>query len=124
MKEVMIVDDDEDIIKCQLRIVKGLGHKSLVARSGKEFLACVEKPGKAKPGLVLLDVMMARPDTKEILERVRKLGRGMKIVLVTVVRFSEEEVSLLKQRYGVVDYVNKPYDVEEMEAVITKHLEE
>ena len=48
----------------------------------------------------------------------------MKIVLVTVVRFSEEEVSLLKQRYGVVDYVNKPYDVEEMEAVITKHLEE
>ena len=119
-KTVMIVDDDEDIVQCQQVIVRALGHRPLVARGGKEFL---DNLVSAKPDLVLLDVMMAGLDTKDILERVRKLGRrDMKIVLVTVVRFSEEEIQLLKKRYGIVDYVKKPFDVEDIETVITKHL--
>lgn len=121
MKTVMIVDDDEDIVQCQQVIVRALGHSPLVARGGKEFLDCLSS---AKPDLVLLDVMMAGLDTKEILERARKLaGKDMKIVLVTVVRFSEEEIRLLKQRYGIVDYVKKPFDIEDIEAVITRQLQ-
>ncbi len=120
-KTVMIVDDDEDIVQCQQVIVRALGHRPLVARGGKEFL---DNLVSAKPDLVLLDVMMAGLDTKDILERVRKLGRrDMKIVLVTVVRFSEEEIRLLKQKYGIVDYIKKPFDIEDIEAVITKQLQ-
>ena len=118
-KTVMIVDDDEDIVQCQQVIVRALGHRPLVARGGKEFL---DNLVSAKPDLVLLDVMMAGLDTKDILERVRKLGRrDMKIVLVTVVRFSDEEIGLLKQKYGIVDYVRKPFDVEDIRTVI-EHL--
>ena len=120
MKKVMIVDDDEDIVRCQQVIVKALGHKPLVARDGKEFLDSLKS---ARPDLVLLDVMMAGPDTKEILERSRRLCTwDMKIILVTVVKFSDEEIGLLKQKYGIVDYVRKPFDVEDIRTVIKKHL--
>ena len=84
-------------------------HVTETAFNGEEFLNKVEK---TKPDIVLLDVMMPGLKTKEILAKLKEKGLGnLKIILVTVVRFSEEERKVLTSEYNIRDYVTKPFDV-------------
>lgn len=120
MKKIMIVDDHQDIIEVLKKIVTKLGYDSNQAIDGKQFLTKVEK---YKPDLVLLDVMMPGLTTKDILKKLKekKLSK-LKIILITVVRFSDEEKNTLIRNSNIVDYVTKPFNVKELMGIIKKHI--
>lgn len=112
MGKIMIVDDNRDIADTLRTIMEIEKHEIDVAYDGEEFLDRVEK---VKPDLVLLDVMMPGLKTKEILAKLKeKRLENIKIILVTVVRFSEEERKLLIDEFKIRDYVTKPFDVPEL----------
>jgi DNA-binding response OmpR family regulator len=110
-KKIMIVDDNPDIVETLKTIMEAEGQKTDTAYNGKEFLA---KTKKAKPDLVLLDVMMPGLTTKEIIEKLKAMKLKLKILLVTVVRFSDEEKDILMKSYNIVDYITKPFDVADL----------
>jgi CheY-like chemotaxis protein len=120
MAKIIIVDDNKDIVDTLNSIMKRMGYKTELAYDGKEFLDKVEK---VKPDLVLLDVMMPGPTTKEILEKLKKMGlSNLKVILVTVVRFSNDERDLLMKEYKVVDYITKPFSVPDLMDRVKKQL--
>jgi CheY-like chemotaxis protein len=53
---ILVVDDDPDIVATSRIILEGNGYEVLTASNGKEAL---ERLSRAKPDLMLLDVMMA-----------------------------------------------------------------
>lgn|SRR5574341_128933 len=120
MGKIMIVDDNRDIAETLKTIMKIEKHETEIAYNGEEFLNKVET---VKPDLVLLDVMMPGLKTKEILTKLKeKRLENLKIMLVTVVRFSEEEKKFLMEQFKIRDYVTKPFDVPELVNRVRKTL--
>jgi DNA-binding response OmpR family regulator len=115
----MVVDDDQDLREMIRLIVKKQGFDVAMAENGEDFL---KKIDRFHPDLVTLDVMMPGLTTQEILEKLQKKKNHPKIVLLTVVRYSEEEKERLFHTDCIVDYLTKPFDVGEFIHTIQKHL--
>jgi DNA-binding response OmpR family regulator len=108
MKKVMLVDDHQEIVDTLKIIMQKEGYATEEANNGEQFLAKVKD---AKPDLVLLDVMMPGLTTKQILDKLKSMKLKLKVMLVTVVRFADDEKDALVKKYGIVDYVTKPFDL-------------
>lgn len=120
MGKIMIVDDNRDIAETLKTIMEIEKHETELASNGEEFLSKVEN---INPDLVLLDVMMPGLKTKDILAKLKekRLDR-LRIMLVTVVRFSEEERKFLMDEFKIRDYVTKPFDIPELVNRVRKAL--
>jgi DNA-binding response OmpR family regulator len=112
MSKIMIVDDNIDIVETLKTIMEMEGHVAEIAYNGEEFL---KKVGTVKPDLVLLDVMMPGMKTKEILAKLKeKKINDLRIMLISVIRFSQEEKTIMLENYKIKDYVTKPFDVPDL----------
>ncbi len=121
MSKVMIVDDNKDIAETLKTIMEIEKHETEIAYNGEEFLSKVKK---VKPDLVLLDVMMPGLKTKEILTRLKEKGLDdLRIILVTVVRFSDEERKFLVEQFKIRDYITKPFDMPDLVNRVRKALQ-
>jgi two-component system response regulator VicR len=119
--KIMIVDDNKDIVDTLKTIVEKEGHITCLAYNGEEFL---KKVDEFKPDLVLLDVMMPGLTTEQIMEKLGEKGYyDLKVILVTVVRFSEEEKKMLYTVLHITDYIAKPFDVSEIVSKVKEHLQ-
>jgi len=118
MKKVMVVDDNKDVVDILKIIMEKSGYCTEISYSGEEFLSKVDK---FNPDIVLLDIMMPGMTTKEILTELESRGTdSLKIILVTVIRFSEEEIDILLNEPLIVDYVTKPFDASELVKRVNK----
>ncbi len=118
--KIMIVDDHPDIVETIKMVMESEGYKTATGYNGQELL---DRVNEEDPNLVLLDVMMPGLTTKQLLERLKEKGKGdLKIILVTVVRFSDEEKKSLMDQFNIVDYVTKPFDVPDLVARVKKQL--
>jgi two-component system response regulator VicR len=121
MSKIMIVDDNHDIAETLKTIMEIEKHETEIAYNGEELLDKVED---VKPDLVLLDVMMPGLKTKEILIKLKEKGLdNLKIMLVTVVRFSDEERKFLVEQFKIKDYVTKPFDMPDLVNRVRKALQ-
>jgi len=116
----MVVDDEQDLREMIHLIMQKEGFEAEMAEDGKDFL---EKIEKFHPDLVTLDVMMPGLTTNLILEKLHKKKINSKIVLLTVVRFTEKEKQHLFENGFVVDYLTKPFEVKELIRTVHKHLD-
>lgn len=120
MARIMIVDDEPDLVATLKELVRKAGHEAVTAGNGQEFL---DRVGKARPDLVLLDIMMPGLSTREILDglREKRLPR-LKVILLTVVRMGEDESRELLKSPPIVDYITKPFDITALMKRIKKQL--
>ena len=119
MAKVMVVDDETDLRNLVKLIMEKEGFEVETAENGADFLS---KLDKFKPDLVLLDVMMPGLTTREILERLKEKNTQPKIVLLTVVRYSDEEKEQLFKMGNIVDYITKPFDVQKLVSAVSQHI--
>ena len=120
MKKIMVVDDEQDLREMIDLMMKKEGYETEVAYDGTNFL---EKIDGFQPDLVTLDVMMPGLTTREILEKLKEKESKPKIILLTVVRFSEEEKQKLLSMGNVVDYITKPFDFQDLINAVKKYIE-
>jgi DNA-binding response OmpR family regulator len=118
MAKIMIVDDEPDLREMLNLLILKEGFKTLTAENGDDFLSKIDE---FQPDLVTLDVMMPGLTTKEILDKLKAKKTKPKIILLTVVRYSDEEKQKLYQM-GIVDYVTKPFELDDLMNRIDKHL--
>ena len=119
MTKIMIVDDETDLREMLNIMIRKEGFKTLTAEDGDDFLSKIDD---FQPDLVTLDIMMPGLTTKEILDKLEEKKTKPKIILLTVVRYSEEEKQKLYQK-GIVDYVTKPFELDDLTFRIHKHLD-
>jgi CheY-like chemotaxis protein len=117
---VMVVDDEESL----LELVKGMLEAEeidvVTVASGQE---CLEKLKTIRPDLILMDMMMPGMSGRETTQKIRSdpKTRDLKIIFLTVARFSESGMKNLKE-LKVVDYITKPFENEDLLARIKKTL--
>jgi len=119
-KKIMVVDDEETLVELVSAVMEEGGFEVIVAHDGKE---CLEKLKKAKPDLILLDMMMPGMSGREVCERIRKdpKTKDLKVIFLTVAKFSETGKDVL-QKMKVADYITKPFDNDDLVRRVKKHV--
>jgi two-component system alkaline phosphatase synthesis response regulator PhoP len=119
-KTIMIVDDELHMVELEKAILEAEGFKTITAPNGDEALKILQK---AKPDLVILDMMMPGMSGREVCEKIRKnpKTKDLKVIFVTVARFSEIGKDSLKDM-KVLDYVTKPFSNDDLVFRVKKAL--
>jgi DNA-binding response OmpR family regulator len=115
----MIIDDEIDLREMLNLMVQKKGYETAIAEDGAEFLSKIDE---FQPDLITLDVMMPGLTTREILDKLKEKKTKPKIILLTVIRYSDEEKQKL-YKMGIVDYITKPFDLDDLMNKIHKHLD-
>jgi DNA-binding response OmpR family regulator len=118
MTKIMVVDDEQDLREMIQIMLRKEGFQTNTAKNGTDLL---NKIDDFQPDLVTLDVMMPGLTTREILDKLKEKKTKPKIILLTVVRYSEEEKQKLHQM-GIVDYVTKPFELDNLIDTIHNHI--
>ena len=119
MTKIMIVDDEQDLREMINIMMQKEGFETETAEDGSDFL---EKIDVIQPDLVTLDVMMPGLTTKEILEKLKEKKSNPRIIMLTVVRYSDEEKSKIFGMGNVIDYITKPFEMDDLINTINKHV--
>ena len=102
---VLVVDDDEKLVKALARMLKSLGFSVLTALSGKEALAVIE--GCSTPIDVLLtDVVMPGMGGKELVDRLASDGAHPGVIYMSGY---DDQVKLASVLTGGAPLLHKPF---------------
>lgn len=112
MNPILIVDDNEQILKILTQYIESEGWPYLTARSGEEALALFDA---AAPSLMLLDIMLPGIDGLEVCRRIR-LVSNLPILMITA--RDEDADRILGLDIGADDYIVKPFSPGEVMARI------
>jgi putative two-component system response regulator len=118
-EKVLLVDDNTANLQLLHETLDGLGYKLLVAKNGKTALAIA---GKAKPTLILLDIMMPDMDGYEVCRRLKSDGSTAQIPVIFITALADEEDEAKGLGMGAVDYITKPINPELVRARVRNHL--
>ena len=114
---IMIVDDSKDTVDMVKRLLESEGYKTIVALNGTEALKILKNRKESeRPDLVLLDMFMPEMSGREVCDRIRDDQdiniRNVKIAFFTVAAFQDYGRQML-QKLNVLDYIVKPFDVDD-----------
>lgn len=117
---LLIVDDHPKNIQVVGKILSNKGYRSIIAQSGMEALKAAQQ---GLPDLILLDVMMPEMDGYETCRQLKALPQTKDIPIIFLTAKTEIEDIVQGFEVGAVDYVNKPFNSQELLARIRTHLE-
>ncbi len=107
--KILLVDDEASVTSTLTTFLELSGFEVAVARNGEEALAMLER---LSPALIVLDVLMPRLDGRETLRRLRRGGNWTPVILLTQIGGTPERIMAFQE--GADDYLNKPFDPQEL----------
>jgi DNA-binding response OmpR family regulator len=115
-KSILVVDDDQSILKSTKSILQREGYVVETAEIGKEAL---DKMLEKHYDVVLLDVKLPDIEGTDILLQMKNPGDTIKIIITG---FSSDELGKKAADYGADDFLAKPIRPEELLASIRERL--
>jgi FixJ family two-component response regulator len=117
-RSVLIVDDEKNIRLTLSLALEKLNLPVDTADSGKDAL---KKLAEKSYALMLLDLRMPGIDGMEVLRRVLEIRPEVKVVIITAWGSIEAAVEAMK--LGAVDFLQKPFDAEEVRNLVASLLD-
>ncbi len=116
---ILIVDDTPVNLQLLAGLLKERGYRPRPVTSGKLALqAAMAEP----PDLVLLDINMPEMNGYQVCERFKGNERLREIPIIFLSALSETVNKVRGLQLGAVDYIGKPFQIEEVEARVKAHL--
>ena len=109
MQHILVIDDDIPIHDMLEGVLTRAGYRVSHAYSGTEALLFLSHD---RPDLILLDLMLPGLSGEEVLPRIADIP----VIVMTAKAEVKGKVDML--RHGAVDYVTKPFEIEELLARI------
>jgi CheY-like chemotaxis protein len=138
-ESILLVDDEDIIIDVGEEMLKALGYKVLLAKSGKEAIEIVSKAHRAKskeqegkerhapsamppaPDMVLLDMIMPDMGGGETYDRMKEINPDIKVLLSSGYSIDGQATEIIKR--GCDGFIQKPFDVQGLSQRIRKILD-
>ena len=114
-KRILIVDDEESLLKVIKRSLEKKGYIADTAKEGKKALNLVKD---AKYDIVLLDVRMPGMSGFEVLSEIKKIAPDIFVVMMTAQNTMDNAIEAMKK--GAYDYLTKPFDLDELNLLMEK----
>ena len=110
MKRILVVDDEEMILRTVRAYLDREGLKTYTATDGEEALRAFEEKG---PDLIVLDLMLPKLNGIEVTKRIRAKS-SVPIIMLTAKAAEADRIVGLE--LGADDYVVKPFSPRELVA--------
>jgi len=117
MKCLLVVDDEADIRELIVDDLQRYDIRILTAENGQEAFELLRTE---RIDAVLSDIRMPKMDGITLLKEVRKSGMVTPFVFLTA--FSEKEYFLAALQLSAIDFIEKPYDRDQLLRSITHAL--
>jgi len=118
-ESILLVDDNPTNLQVLFQTLEGVGCKLLIAKNGKGALAIA---GKARPDLILLDIMMPDIDGYEVCRQLKSDRATADTPVIFLSALGETEDKVKGLQLGAVDYITKPFQPNEVIARVNTHL--
>src|SRR5690242_4346654 len=115
----ILIADDQDMMRDSLA--------ATLAREGHDVMAATDGPiavtklSQARFDLLITDLKMPRMTGIELLAEAKKLRPDMPVVLMTA--FATVQTAVEAMKLGAYDYIQKPFDGEEIKHLVERTLE-
>lgn len=116
---VLIVDDTPENLRVLVNLLQEHGYRVRAVPNGSHALVSAQKE---PPDLILLDIMMPDMDGYEVCHRLKTDDRTRDIPIIFISALDEGLDKATAFSVGGVDYVTKPFQVEELFARVHTHL--
>jgi len=116
MAKLLLVDDEPGVLFTLKELLEDRGHATVLARSGEEALTKAEGVDA-----VVTDLSMPGMDGLSLLRTLHERDPALPIILLTA--HGSEKIAVKAIRDGAYDYCTKPFDIDEMAAVVERALE-
>ncbi|MFO7930828.1 MAG: sigma-54 dependent transcriptional regulator [Desulfosalsimonas sp.] len=114
---ILIVDDEESILKSLSGILMDEGFETITAKNGYEALQRIEEQA---PDLVLLDIWMPGLDGIETLKEIKSQYPYVQVIMITGHGTIETAVNATKM--GAYDFIEKPLNIDRVIVAINNAL--
>ncbi|HEX6941019.1 MAG TPA: sigma-54 dependent transcriptional regulator [Longimicrobiales bacterium] len=110
---VLLVDDEELLVKSCSRLLEHEGYQVLTAHRGRDALELVRRH---RPDIVLTDLMLPDIDGMELLRETRRLDPQALVIMIT--GFATVDSSIEAIRAGAYDYIPKPFTATQLQILV------
>ena len=100
-------------------MIETLGYEVVTAKDGVE---AVDTFKSMNPALTFMDVKMPKQDGFDAFFKIKDHNSDAKVVLITAYHVDEKK-HLKAQSLGLLETIEKPYDIEKLEETINKYLD-
>jgi DNA-binding response OmpR family regulator len=116
-KKILVVDDDVAIVESLRYLLEDAGYQVQTAEDGS-FIKTILK--NTKPDLILLDYWLPQQTGGDITKEL-KSKKETKVIPVIIISASYNIRELVSDA-GADDFLEKPYDIQQMLNMVTKHI--
>ncbi len=118
-EQILLVDDNPINLQILYKTLQGSGYRLLIAKNG---VSALEIARRAKPSLVLLDVMMPDMDGFEVCEQLKADSATAAIAVIFLSALGDSQAKVRGFAVGGVDYIAKPFQSDEVVARVRTHI--
>lgn len=118
MDTILIIDDEKGLLEVLNVVFRKEGYEVKTATSGAEGLDILNSKSV---DLVITDIRMPHMSGMEILRYVKENQPEVPVIVITAYGSIQQAVEALKA--GALDYIVKPFDVEELKILVARGLE-
>ncbi len=119
MSRILIVDDEEEMLKSIRLALEGYGHDCMYSSDGLDAL---EKARKWMPDLIILDIMLPGMDGYQVSRYLKFDAKYKHIPIIMLTAKSDEKDRLLGYEVGTDEFLTKPFTIESFMNVISRYV--
>jgi len=118
---VLLVEDEEMLRLTVSKMLQRAGFSVIEAADGLTGLNLF-RAKESQIGVILLDTTLPGMSSREVLEEIRRLKPGVKVILTSA--FGQDKALSLIGEEQLWDYIRKPYQIGELTSILRRALDE
>jgi two-component system response regulator AtoC len=117
-QKLILICDDEEGVRESLNLILGDDYKLDFVSNGNEALQYLTK---TTPDLIIMDIKMPQKNGLEALKELRQQNSTVKVIMVT--GYQSVETASEASKYGIFEYITKPFESSVVKETVQKALE-
>ncbi len=117
METILVVDDEKNYLVVLEALLGSEGYEMITALDAKKAIAAA---GAADLDLIITDMKMPGMSGMELLEKIKSMNPDLPVIMMTA--FGTIEMAVEAMRKGAYDYIQKPFENEQLKLTVKKAL--
>lgn len=115
---ILIVDDDEVMCHTLSDVLKKMSYEVITVQTGEDAFQSLRE---STFDLILLDIVLPDMNGLDVLKKIREIDSDSFVIMMTA--YADVQTAVTAMKEGAYDYINKPFEIDELRLIIKKALE-